>query len=139
MTARPIRIAVVSSVFPSVCQPTLGLFVRERMRRVAQTEQVTVIAPVAWFPGLGLLRRWRPNYRPQPPRVEQQEGLAVHHPRFLSLPRFLRVLDGLSEGLSVAWTLWRLGGRRRFDLVDAHFVQPDGVAARVASALVGLP
>lgn len=139
MTKRPIRIAVLSSVFPNSCQPTLGLFVRERMRRVAQTEEVLVIAPVAWFPGLGLLRRWRPDYRPQPPKVEQQEGLTVHHPRFLSLPRFLRVLDGLSEGLSAAWTLWRLGGRRRFDLIDAHFVQPDGVAARVAAALVGLP
>jgi len=58
MTHAP-RIVVFSTLFPSEAQPQSGLFVRERMFRVAQALPVTVVAPAPWFPLQSMVRRWR--------------------------------------------------------------------------------
>ncbi|HHQ40973.1 MAG TPA: glycosyltransferase family 4 protein, partial [Chromatiales bacterium] len=56
-------VVVLSSLFPSAVRPRAGLFVRERMFRVARRLPLTVVSPVPWFPGQGLLRLLRPGYR----------------------------------------------------------------------------
>ncbi|HEY0676259.1 MAG TPA: hypothetical protein VGD25_08600, partial [Immundisolibacter sp.] len=58
------RVLVFSSLFPHAGAPGAGLFVRERMFRVAQRLPLSVVSPQAWFPGQGLLRRRRPHFRP---------------------------------------------------------------------------
>ena len=40
------RVLVLSSVFPNPRQPNLGVFIRERVRRVARSSEVQVVAPV---------------------------------------------------------------------------------------------
>ena len=40
------RIVVLTTLFPHAGQPTAGLFIRERMGRVARLVPVTVVAPV---------------------------------------------------------------------------------------------
>lgn len=133
------RLVVYTHVFPNQVQPTYGIFVRERMFRVAQSLPVTVVAPVPWFPGQGLLRRLRPHYRPEPPYHEVQQGIEVYHPRFLCIPRFLKCTDGLLEALFTWPLMHRLQREGRLDLIDAHFVHPDGVAAWLLGRWLGVP
>jgi teichuronic acid biosynthesis glycosyltransferase TuaC len=123
-----IDLVVFSSLFPSAALPGAGLFIRERMFRVARHRPLVVVSPQPWFPGQGLIRRLRPGYRPQAPKLEIQQGIPVHHPRFLSLPGLLRRFDGWSMALCSYFLLRRLkaeGAR----LIDAHFTYPDGEAA----------
>lgn len=123
------HVVVLSSLFPSAVQPTAGLFIRERMFRVAQQLPLVVVAPTPWFPLQGLLRRWRPGFRPGAPRAEQQQGIDVWFPRFLSVPGVWKHLDGLAMALAVWPRLRRLQREGRLDLIDAHFAYPDGDAA----------
>jgi glycosyltransferase involved in cell wall biosynthesis len=109
------------------------------MFRVAKGADLVVVAPVPWFPGQALIRLIKPGFRPSVPRCESQDGITVYHPRFLSVPGLFKFLDGVSEGLAVWWRLRRLGGRKRFDLIDSHFVHPDGVAAWVAGRWLNIP
>lgn len=132
-------LVVYTHIFPNSVQPTYGVFVRERMFRVAQTLPVTVVAPVPWFPGQGLLRRWRPYYRPAVPYHEVQQGIEVYHPRFLSIPRWLKFTDGFFEALSSLALLRRLQRQGKLDILDAHFVYPDGVAAWLLARWLGVP
>lgn len=132
------RIVVFSSLYPSAAQPNAGLFIRERMRRVAQHRPVVVVSPRPWFPGQGLIRRLHPHYRPMPGRMEQQEGLCVHFPRFLALPGVLRGLDGWFMALGSYLLLRRLK-REGYNLIDAHFAYPDGYAACLLGRWLGLP
>ena len=132
-------LVVYTHVFPNSAQPTYGVFVRERMFRVARSLPVTVVAPVPWFPGQGLIRRFRPHYRPPVPYKEVQQGIEVYHPRFLSIPRFFKFADGLLEGLCTLPLLRRLKRAGRLDILDAHFVHPDGVAAWVQARLLKVP
>jgi glycosyltransferase involved in cell wall biosynthesis len=133
------RLLVYTSVFPNAGQPNLGVFVRERMFRVGAHLPLVVVAPVPWFPLQGLLRLWKPHFRPPAPRRELQDGFEVHHPRFLSLPGVLKRWDGLSMAVS-SWLLARrLKTRPGFDLIDAHFAYPDGYAATLLGRWLGVP
>jgi teichuronic acid biosynthesis glycosyltransferase TuaC len=122
------KIVVFSSLFPSSVRPGAGVFVRERMFRVGENLPLTVVSPVPYFPLQGLIRRWKPNYRPLPARVEMQGNFRVYYPRFLAIPGLFRSLDGLSMALCCLPLLRRLK-RSGYNLIDAHFAYPDGYAA----------
>jgi teichuronic acid biosynthesis glycosyltransferase TuaC len=131
-----LRVLVLSTVFPNPRQPTLGVFIRERTRRVARHCDVIVAAPVSWFPFNGLIRgpQWTGI-----PRSETQEGLRVYHPRFFCVPRYGKWLDGLCYAVSLLPFLTRLRGQFPFDLIDAHFAYPDGMAAVLLGRVLRRP
>ena len=119
------RVLVLSLTFPNQARPTYGVFVHERVRRIARHCDVTVVAPIPWFPG----NRWvRGREYVGIPRREDQQGLAVYHPRVLCLPLVGKFLDGVLYFLSLLPFIVRLRRRFPFDLIDAHFTYPDGVA-----------
>jgi teichuronic acid biosynthesis glycosyltransferase TuaC len=120
------KILVVTSVFPNPAQPTLGVFVRERMFKVARHCELKVVAPVPWFPFINLVKK---GYRPNVPYFEMQEGIEVYHPRFFNIPRFFKFLDGFFFFLSTVATIRKIRKEFDFDLLDAHFAYPDGTGA----------
>lgn len=136
--SRP-RILTFSSLFPSSARPQAGLFIRERMFRVAQHLPLTVVSPVPWFPLQGIVRLFRPGYRPMPPRREVQNGIEIWYPRFLALPGIGRGLDGLSMALCSLPLLKRLRREKGIDVIDAHFAYPDGYAASLLGRWLRIP
>lgn len=135
----PIRIVVLTSLFPSAAQPNAGVFIRERMFRVAQTLPLVVVAPQPWFPFQAAIRHFRHHWRPPTARHERQSGVDVHFPRFLAVPGFLRRLDGLSMAVACLPLMLRLRRRLRFTLIDAHFAYPSGDAATLLGRWLGVP
>ena len=133
------HIVVLSSLFPNSLQPMAGLFVRERMFRVAAQLPLTVIAPVPWFPFQPLLRRLRPGFRPGAPSTETQQGITVFHPRFFSVPGAFKSLDGLWMALGCLPRMLWLKREHRLDIIDAHFAYPDGYAACLLGRWLGVP
>jgi teichuronic acid biosynthesis glycosyltransferase TuaC len=133
------RVVVLTTLFPHAGQPTTGLFIRERMFRVARLLPLTVVAPVPWFPFQALLRRWKPHFRPPGPAVEVQEGIEVRRPRFLSVPGAFKWLDGWFMAVSCLPTLLRLKRGFGCNVVDAHFAYPEGYAATLLGRWLHMP
>ena len=136
--ARP-QLLVLSSLFPSAEEPLAGLFIRERMRRIAERLPVSIVAPVPWFPLQGAIRRFRPHFRLTRPVDGIEGGLAVARPRYLSVPGPI-LLDGwgMAAGAEpvVRRTLAKASGPW---LIDAHFAYPDGYAAYLLARRLGVP
>jgi len=130
------RVLVLSSVFPNPRQPNLGVFIRERVRRVARSSEVQVVAPVPWFPLDRVVRGRRWGGIPQ---VERRDGLVVHHPRFVSVPRFGKSLDGILYAASLLGFVRRLRRSFPFEMIDAHFAYPDGMAGVLLGKALGCP
>ncbi|MFZ1059036.1 MAG: glycosyltransferase family 4 protein [Candidatus Rokuibacteriota bacterium] len=130
------RVLVLSSVFPNPKQPTFGVFIRERVRRVARHCEVVVAAPIPWFPLNGLVRgaQWVGI-----PKEERQGALRVLHPRFFCVPRYLKWLDALLYASSLLPYLARLRREFPFDVIDAHFAYPDGMAAALLGKAFACP
>lgn len=131
-----LRVLLFSTVFPNAAQPHHGVFVRERMRGLPADVEVRVVAPTPWFP---LVSGLRPGFRPEVPREEPQDGVQVLHPRFLSFPGLLKFLDGILMFLWTLPALIRLRREFRFQVIDAHFVYPEGLAAALAGLVLRVP
>jgi teichuronic acid biosynthesis glycosyltransferase TuaC len=129
MSDRLPSLVVFTTLFPHPGQPHAGLFIRERMFRVGQILRLVVVAPVPWFPFQGLIRAFRPHFRPVAPYYEVQQGFDVYHPRFFSVPGFFKAWDGFFMALGSYRLLARLKRQNGFDIIDAHFAYPDGYAA----------
>ena len=116
-----------SYCFPNQFNPTWGVFVQQRLAALAGQAAVRVVSPQAWFPG----STWRRGAAG--PATEDWEGLQVHRPRFLCVPKVLKSFDGRFYSWSLQRWLDRFLADWRPDLLDAHFVWPDGVGvARLA-------
>lgn len=130
------RVLSLTTVFPNPVQPSHGVFVRERLRRLASHADVTVVAPVPYFPAA----TGRMASRPRGVPAHRTEGdFEVHHPRFWSPPAVGKSLDGWLYAASIAGLVRRLHERHRFDLLDAHFAYPDGFAAVQLGRMVDVP
>lgn len=129
MSEKTPRIVVFCSLYPSQVRPNAGVFIRERMSRVAEHCPLLVVSPVPWFPMQGLIRLVKPGYRPQPRRYEEQNGISVYFPRFLAIPGLFRFLDGFMMALACLPLLLKLKKEFAYNLIDAHFAYPDGYAA----------
>jgi len=122
-------VLVFSSLFPNSAAPNNGLFIRERMFRVSKHVDLTVISPIPWFPGQDFLRLFKKNYRPQPNKIEIQQGITVYFPRFLSFPGIMRNLDAFMMFICCFSLVRRLIKEYRIEIIDSHFTYPDGLAA----------
>ena len=131
------KLLVFSSLFPSDKRPNAGVFIRERMFRVGQHMPVIVVSPVPWFPLQGIIRYWQPHFRPQPKNYEEQQGVQVYFPRFLSIPGLFKSWDGFFMALGSLLTLIKL--RKQFTIIDAHFAYPDGYAATLLGKWLKVP
>lgn len=132
-------ILVFSSLFPHQADSNGGLFIRERMFRVARKMPIVVVSPKPWSPFDAFIRHRRPRFRPQAPRYEVQQGIEVHAPRFLSLPGVLKSFDSLFMALGSYTTVRRLQRKMGCKLIDAHFAYPDGHAASLLAKWLKLP
>jgi teichuronic acid biosynthesis glycosyltransferase TuaC len=139
--SRSPRILLFSTLYPSSVRPAHGVFVETRLRELLRSGKVEarVVAPVPWFPSthprFGEYAQFAAT-----PRHERRNGIEVLHPRYLLPPRV---------GMNVApWTLAQgaMSTLRRlqhdgfdFDIIDAHYYYPDGVAAMLLSKWFGKP
>lgn len=125
------KILTFSTLYPSAARPSHGIFVETRLRYLLGSGKVAakVIAPVPWFFSARPCFGEYANFA-RTPSAEVRNGIEVMHPRYLLLPKM-----GMSIApFAIAKACAKLIERVRhegfdFDLIDAHYFYPDGVAA----------
>jgi teichuronic acid biosynthesis glycosyltransferase TuaC len=101
--AARLRVLTFTSLYPNAAQPRHGLFVAERLRHLRASGRIEamVVAPVPWFPSSSPRFGRYATYARVPAR-EEQDGMTVLHPRYLSIPKV---------GMSIAPGLMAAGAR----------------------------
>jgi glycosyltransferase involved in cell wall biosynthesis len=132
-SADPLKILTLASVFPNPKEPHHGTFIRYRMQAVAKLATVKVIAPVAAVDYSNPDKEWFGN---RSVAMARQDGdIEVLHPRWL-FPPFGTPWNGPCMYWALAGMIEELRKRYPFDILDAHFGFPDGLAAaRLAERL----
>jgi glycosyltransferase involved in cell wall biosynthesis len=137
---RPLSIVTASTLFPNSARPSHGVFVKTRLKKLLETGRVVsqVIAPVGWVPP-GIAYAGTEHLR-QVPYHETIDGIPVHHPRYLIVPKVGMTITPyfLYRALKKAVGALLASGRT-IDLIDAHYFYPDGVAAQWVARDFGLP
>jgi teichuronic acid biosynthesis glycosyltransferase TuaC len=152
--AKPLRVLLFSTLYPSSARPLHGIFVETRLRELlrhgqAQAQlpeqaqgreiQARVVAPVPWYWSKDASHGKYAAMANTPLR-ETRNGIDVRHPRFFTVPKI---------GMYTAPLMLALGARQAladiqregfdFDLIDAHYYYPDGVAAALLARWFGKP
>ena len=125
------RILVFTTLYPNAAAPNHGVFVENRLRayREKYDADVRVIAPVPWFPfPQGLFGHYAKFARA--PQEETRDGVTVYHPRYALAPKIgmKDAPDALARCFRRMLKNLRADGWSP-DLIDAHYLYPDGVAA----------
>jgi glycosyltransferase involved in cell wall biosynthesis len=134
------KILTFSTLFPSAARPSHGIFVETRLRHLVASGRVEsrVVAPVPWFPSRNP-RFGAYAVSASAPREEQRYGIQVLHPRYPVLPKIGMTLGPVLLAQSVKPVIERVLAQYPFDLIDAHYFYPDGVAAILLGRRFGKP
>lgn len=136
-----IRTLLFSTLYPSAARSVHGIFVETRLRELLKSGEVEtrVVAPVPWFPFRGS-RFGEYGLFAATPRFEQRNGVAVHHPRYFLPPRVGMNIAPYTLALGALPTIRKIiDDGYDFDLIDAHYYYPDGVAAGFLAKWLGKP
>lgn len=111
------KILIFTTLFPNSRIPSHGIFVKHRIAALVKKNDIIVVAPVPWHKSTGV------------PKEEIIDELKVYHPRYFMTPKIFRSLYGIFMFLSVKKLVRKLDKIYNFDLIDGHFIYPDGLAA----------
>lgn len=135
------KILTFSTLFPNAEKPGHGIFVETRLRHLVASGQVEarVIAPVPWFP-LKHPRFGTYSAYARAPGAEVRSGIAVLHPRYPVLPKIgMNVAPRLLANAVRPVLARMIDDGFDFDLIDAHYFYPDGVAAAMLGQYFNKP
>jgi teichuronic acid biosynthesis glycosyltransferase TuaC len=139
--ARPLRLLTFTTLFPNREHPNHGIFVENRLRHLVASgaAESLVVAPVPYFPSRAArFGRWGRYARVD--AREERHGLIIHHPRFAAIPRLGMSASPAFLAASALAFIRRIEAQgAAFDIIDAHYLYPDGVAAAWIGRRLGRP
>lgn len=128
---RPIRTLLFSTLYPSSVRPNQGIFIETRLRELLGSGRVQtkVVAPVPWF--FSTYHRFGDYARmARTPLREMHHGIDVQHPRYFLPPKVGMNVAPFTLAMGAVPAVQRLLDEGYdFDVIDAHYYYPDGVAA----------
>jgi glycosyltransferase involved in cell wall biosynthesis len=129
MLPRTTKVLLISNLFPTPGDPARGVFTAQLAKRLQDRCELTVVCPLPWLPSwtarapLGRLRAFA-----SAPYEYDTGRIHVHSPKYALVPRQPR-LGAMSMLLGIAPTVLRLHRQVRFDVINAHWLYPDGVVS----------
>ncbi|MBD3248625.1 glycosyltransferase [Candidatus Woesearchaeota archaeon] len=113
------KIVTISSLFPNKKEPNKGIFTLKILEKL-QDDEIVAIAPIPWFPFV------KKNRIRGVPFKEEIKGITIYHPKFFSIPFFLKSLD--------AFLFYRSLKRfediiKRSDVIYSSYGYPDGLGS----------
>ncbi|MDX9964210.1 glycosyltransferase family 4 protein [Desulfobacter postgatei] len=133
------NILVYTSLFPNHMNPDFGIFIKNRMAAFSRRKgcQIVVVAPVPYCPRWKFLgKRYKMS---QIKKQEYIDGIPVYHPRYFMIPKMSMMLHGLLMFIASIRTVKRIRKGFLFDLIDAHYIYPDGFAGMLLARLFNTP
>jgi len=134
------NILTITTLYPNQKQFRHGIFIETRLRYLLKSGKLTakVIAPVPWFP-------FRHDYFKQYaiyadiPKFERHNGIDVYHPRYLVIPKVGMLFTPFFMAVSLFLQIKKMQKEETFDLIDAHYYYPDGIAVALISKVLNIP
>jgi len=132
------RVLALTKIYPNRVEPFSSTFNRQQFSELSLLCDLEILATIPWFPWARAFSRWsRAGRLLDVPSADLIDGLLVHHPRFVFVPRVGPGLTGPLYAASLATTALRYQGR--VDVVFGSWAYPDGFAAVVLAGLLRVP
>ena len=140
MLPQPLKVLFLTQIFPTPVNPTKGVFIHQLVRGLMDHCEVRVVSPQPWFPRLPrwrFLERWH-GYSLIPSEYNI-EGIPVLSPKYPFIPKLGDCYHSYLLLMGLVGHLYALRRLFRFDVINAHWLYPDGVAAAWLARIMGVP
>jgi len=133
------KVLVYTTLFPNHCQPNSAIFIKKRMFHFAQLRdcEIKVVAPIPYCPHWSIFGK-KYQYS-QIKKYEIMDGVEVFHPRYPLIPKISMPLHAISLYLFTRGLVKKIFRTFPFDLMDGHYIYPDGLAALLLSKRMNRP
>lgn len=135
------KILTFTTLYPNNIKSNHGVFVEQRLRNLLKIEgiEAKVIAPVPWFP-LTSDKFGQYAQFAKVAKSEERYGIPISHPRYPLIPKIGMTVAPILMALALYPVLKKmLKQGEDFDLIDAHYFYPDGVAAAILGKMLNKP
>lgn len=140
MLPQPLKVLFISQIFPTPVNPTKGVFSEQLVFGLMNYGDVRVVCPQPWFPRLPrwkFLERWH-EYSLIPTEYAI-DSIPVLSPKYPFIPKWGDRYHSFLLFLGLIRYAYALRRRFRFDVINAHWLYPDGVAAARLARIMGVP
>ena len=140
MRPPPLKVLFISQIFPTPVNPTKGVFSEQLVHGLLDYCDVSVVCPQPWFPKLPrwrFLERWH-GYSLVPLEYHVND-IAVLSPKYPFIPKWGDSYHSSLLFLGLLRHAFEMRRRFRFDVINAHWLYPDGVAAAWLARIMGVP
>lgn len=133
------KVLLISNAFPNSAVPVRGIFTYQIVKALQNECDIEVVAPLPWVPFF-LRKNFRSQYpHTNVPAKEKIGDIQVYHPRYLVIPKVLGFMHSIFMLPSLFRLTKRLEKEQHFDLINAHWLFPDGVAAMWVGKMLKKP
>jgi teichuronic acid biosynthesis glycosyltransferase TuaC len=130
----------VTNLFPSPSDMGRGVFTLQIALCLKELSDLIVVCPMPYFPAWKALKRFDQWYAfSQVPRNYFIQGIHVVSPKYFMLPKVSEDFQATLMFLPLLKTLSKIKKTHGIDVVNAHWLYPDGVAAAWACKRIGVP
>ena len=136
------RALLFSNLFPTSRDPNRGLFTRQIAAELGRLCDLEVAVPLPWFPSGKLAARLAPAYAREFGALaarQEFDGVLATYPRYPLIPRLSERSHDRFMYLGVRGAVARRHQEKPFDVINAHWLYPDGVVAVRIGAQLKLP
>ena len=146
-----LKLLIFTSLFPNPEQPLRGNFVASLVQEMSKLAEITVVSPLPYFPNIPFLKtsggmsnklsRYNQNWNQYSkiPFFSQCNGFDVYYPKYPFIPVVSRAIHPALMTLAVSSLMKRLIKEKSIDIINAHWIYPDGIAAVWISTKLGIP
>ncbi len=136
-----LKLLTLSNLYPNEVQPRHGIFTEHRMSNMLKSQrvQIKVVAPVPYFPFSGSVFG-KYSVGAKIPRSARREGIDIIYPRYPMIPKVGMNVQPLLLAAAMVGPLKKLiRNGYDFDVIDAYYFYPEGVAAALLGRFFGKP
>lgn len=136
------RALLFSNLFPTSRDPNRGLFTRQLAAELGRLCELEVAVPLPWFPPGRLAARLAPGHAREFGGLADEQtldGVLATYPRYLLIPRISERAHHRFMYGGVRRAIERRHARKPFDVINAHWLYPDGVVAARLGARLKVP
>jgi len=124
------NVLFISNIYPNHQEMNTATFNRQQVAYLKTHCDIDVVAPVPW---VKIFRFGKVLYN------ELIENINVYHPLYYYIPKLFRCLQGLFFYMSIYSTVRNLFKKRKYDIIYASWLYPDGWAASLFSKKYSVP